>query len=311
MEEKYRAVYNVAEMYKKFPNNELEYQEVITLRKRGRIYQYDKDSINYQKSESLLKEAINRGDIRSKIDLANIYITGGYGVVQNISKANELFQSLSDSEFPEGQFYIGTAYLFGMNGYNKDVTKGVNLVLEAAKKNYLPAIIQYGIIEFCSFQINKGQNNITADYMSKRRAAVENWLTKAEAEGGTSSELYYYLGKAYSIGAVASGVNTIKALEYFKKSASLGNVKGINALGYYYMRGWGGLTPNNDQAYNYFKIAADKFFAAAEYNLSTLFSGYGGYPKDKKQQKYWYDRYSVNPIKCIDEVLTNTTYEIY
>ena len=311
LEEKYRAVYNISENFKKYPKNEDEYQKVIELRKRGRIYRYNKDSLNFTKAKDFFQKAYNSGDLKSLVELANMYLTGMGEISKSESIANSYFEILNSSGYPEGMYQIGINYLYGINGYKKEVTKAYPLIQDAASKNYFPAVTLNAIVEFCSYQIVKIQYPTPYEDLKRRAASIESWLLKAEQNGETSSEFYYYLGKAYLIGIMSGGADQKKAIFYFQKSADLGNKKGQNALGYSYIRGWGGLNVNPEKAASYILLAANQFLAAAEYNMSTLYNGTIGHPKDKKLAKYWFDRYSVNPQKSIDESPSSQTNEFY
>ena len=313
LEEKYRAVYDITEKFKKYPKNEEEYQNVIELRKRGRIYRYNKDSLNYTKAKDFFQKAYNSGDLRSLYELANMYSTGmGEGEIpRSETIANSYYEILSTNGYPEGMYQIGLNYLYGINGYKREVLKAYPLIHDAALKNHLPSVTLNGIIEFCSYQIAKTQSNINASELKRRASATESWLLRAEQNGETSSEFYYYMGKAYLLGIMNGGPNQIKAFSYFQKSADLGNKKGQNALGYSYFVGWGGLGVNTEKASYYFKLAADQFLAAAEYNMSTLYCGAIGHIKDKKIAKYWLDRYVVNPQKSVDDSPSNNTNEMF
>ena len=305
LEDKYKTVYYLYSSLKKYPKNEKEYQDVISLRKRGRIYKYDKDSIDLEKAKSLFEQAMNKGDFRSKVELADMYEKGGVDFIPDPNKANVLYLELASSDIPEGKFYLGKKYI-----QEKNWQQGYDLILEAANKRYLPAITLYGIIEFSSYQIERTKSD-SATLLPNRAFRVKKWFSQAESVGESSSEFYYYLGKAYALGIITGTADFTKGVEYFTKSANLGNVKGLNALGYCYMNGLGGLALDVNKAFELFKPCAEKYFAASEYNLSVLYNGYKGFEKDKNKNKYWLDRYYVNKQKCIEEIIPNTTREIY
>jgi len=334
LEEKYRAVYLISETYKKYPHNEEEYQEVINLRKRGRVYKYDKDSLDYQRAEKYFEEAYNRGDLRSLVELAGMYEYGGPGFNKNIEIAGVYYQILSDNNIPEGLYKQG---IFEIRNFKNNQTT-YDKIANAAYQGYLPAITLTAIIQFCGYQITKKpdyswsnttkskpsliyqlgnisknqQNTETNDLnLGAYQKSVKYWLNLAETNGETSSEFYYYLGKSYALGIMTGLVDFVKAAEYFKKSADLGNIKGKNALGYLYMNGYGALERNTNKAFELFTECASHLFAASEYNLYQLYNGASGFPTNKKLAQYWHDRYDVNPLKCIEEFIPNTTNEIY
>jgi TPR repeat protein len=248
--------------------------------------------------------------MRSLVELANIYRNGGYGVSIDIPRMYRCYQELADHDIAEGNYYIGLAYLYGLNNYQLNSDKAIPMIKEAADKRFLPAMVLYGIMEFCSYQKRKKEADKTE--VANRIAASESRLMDALNAGGSTPEFYYYIGKAYSLGVISPGVNQEKALEYFKKSADLGDPKGKNALGFYYMNGLGGLTKDANKALELFTYAANRLLAASEYNLYTLYLyGAPGIEKNTKLQQYWHDRYLVNTNKSIDQLPTNTTNEIY
>ena len=324
LEEKYKAVYLISEMYKKYAKNEEEYQEMVNIRKRGRIYKYDKDSLDFQRAEKYFNEAYNKGDFRSLVELAGMYESGGPGFPANNEIARKYYQILADNNIPEGLYKQG---IFEIRNYQNN-QKTYDNIANAANQGYLPAITLTGIIQFCGYQITKKrdysydkykpaiakyqQNTETNDLnLGAYQKSVKYWLTLAETNGESSSEFYYYLGKSYALGIMTGSVDFVKAAEYFKKSADLGNKKGKNALGFLYMNGYGGLEKNTNKAFELFTECANQVFAASEYHLYQLYSGVSGFPINKKQAQYWRDRYDVNPLKCIEEFIPNATYEIY
>jgi len=117
---------------------------VIELRKRGRIYKYNKDSLNYFKAKDLFTEAYSKGDLKSLVELADMYYTGFY---QDILKAEQLYSILSEKEYPEGLYHMGIGLLLNNNAAN-----GFPYVNKAAEKNYLPAITLAAIYKFTVFQ---------------------------------------------------------------------------------------------------------------------------------------------------------------
>ena len=303
LEDKYKAVYLISEMYKKYAKNENEYQEMVNIRKRGRIYKYDKDSLDFQRAEKYFNEAYNKGDFRSLVELADMYESGGPGFPLNNEVARKYYQILADNNIPEGLYKQG---IFEIRNHQNN-QKTYDNIANAANQGYLPAITLTGIIQFCGYQITK-TNNLNLDTYIK---SVKRWFTLAETNGETSSEFYYYLGKSYALGIMTGSVDFVKAAEYFKKSADLGNIKGKNALGFLYMNGYGGLEKNTNKAFELFTECANHVFAASEYNLYQLYNGASGFPTNKKQAQYWRDRYDVNPLKCIEEFIPNNTKEIY
>jgi len=77
------------------------------------------------------------------------------------------------------------------------------------------------------------------------------------------------------------------------------------------MHGKGGMPKNLDNAFKFLKLAADQFYAPAEYNLSTLYNGAEGFDRDKKLAKYWLDRYSVNTHKSTNDFEFGNTENLF
>jgi TPR repeat protein len=310
LEEKYKTVYEISESIKAYPQNEEEYQQVIMMRKRGRVYRYQSDSLNFNRAEDFFTQAYKKGDMRSLVELANLYKTGGYGVEEDLSKSYRCYQKLADNDIAEGLYYIGLAYLNGSNGYQVSSQKAYDMIEAAAEKKYVPAMATNAIIQFCYFQYKKSGTDKAeiANIMS----ATSKKLLAASFAGADDGEFNYYMGKAYSLGVISTGVDQIKAVEYFTKSANFGNIKGKNALGFYYKNGMGGLQKSYTKAFELFTFAAERMLAAAEYNLYTLYSnGAPDFEKNSKLQQYWFDRYTINNNKSIDQVIINETKEIY
>lgn len=310
LEDKYKTVYTISESLKKYPKNEEEYQQVMNLRKKGRIYRYNNDSLDYVKAITYFKEAYNRGDMRSLVEMATIYRIGGYGVSIDISRMYQYYDILASYDIAEGQYYIGLAHLQGTNGYAQDTDKAFKLIYAASEQSFVFAIATRAIIEFCYY--HRWKATASKEKLAQMTAATEEALLIALKAGASTGEFYYYMGKAYTLGVISPGVNYEKAVEFFKKSADLGNEKGKNALGYFYLNGLGGLPKDAPLALTLFRYAADRILAAAEYNLSRLYmNGAPGVEKSSKLFQYWNDRYTVNPNKSIDQIIINATNEIY
>jgi hypothetical protein len=68
----------------------------------------------------------------------------GYGVDKSIITAARWFSKAADQQLPEAQFELGDCYLVGIDGFNGDPNKAIDLYLKAANQGYAKAQCQLG-----------------------------------------------------------------------------------------------------------------------------------------------------------------------
>lgn len=118
-------------------------------------------------------------------------------------------------------------------------------------------------------------------------------LLSVRAQKGNSPAMVF-LGNAY-LNGWGVDVDLAKALDYARRSASLGNAGGEVLLGFLYAQGSGGVIKDYDRALYWFKMALDKGSSMAANNLGVIYEKGLGIKKDiKLALKYYQQAASQN-----------------
>lgn len=154
-------------------------------------------SADFQQTLQLAKA----GNVNAQLHVAFLYYQES-----NYAASVKWYQEAIKSGNPRAYHSLGYIYLNGL-GVKKDVTKAKQLILIAAKKNYIKAQSDLGAIYYQGFG-NK------PDYVR-----AKYWFKKAAASGDMLAQ--YYMGKLYEHGyAVKRNLTT--AISYYEKSAEKG-----------------------------------------------------------------------------------------
>ena len=109
-------------------------------------------------------------------------------------------------------------------------------------------------------------------------------LHMAESRG--SIEAASLLGVLYYEGSYSLDKDYEKAFYYTNRSATLGNVDGMNTLGSFYSKGIG-TEVNKEAAFYWYKKAAELGDAHAQSNVGTYYLDGDGVKKDIKKAEFW------------------------
>ncbi|MCP5381780.1 MAG: sel1 repeat family protein [Kordiimonadaceae bacterium] len=104
-------------------------------------------------------------------------------------------------------------------------------------------------------------------------SALFNKMTEMAQSG--DGEAAYHLGNFYNYG-VGTEINKEEAFKWFQKSAEAKNPLGAYELGYFYTGQEGEIADAEPQkAFQNMKFAADRGYAAAQYNLAIMYYNFG------------------------------------
>jgi uncharacterized protein len=128
-----------------------------------------------------------------------------------------------------------------------------------------------------------------------------NWYRKAAGQGDAEAE--YRLGEAYVLGSL-SGAGLSRdiglGLELMKKAASQGNIQSMNSIGSLYQHGLFGIVKDSNEAYIWYRKAADLGDPIAESRVGSAYEFGQGVEKDSEQAKIWYARSAAEDRKRAD-----------
>ncbi|WP_059062551.1 tetratricopeptide repeat protein [Candidatus Protochlamydia naegleriophila] len=118
-------------------------------------------------------------------------------------------------------------------------------------------------ISYDYFKLASDQGNAEASYfLAKDEQTINPWSEKSlfyfdRAAHQKHLQSIWLLFEHYHYGEFCQELQK-KALIYLRLGAELDHTKCQYHLGEYYLRGFGGLTPSIEEAFKYFKLAAEK-----------------------------------------------------
>lgn len=253
------------------------------------------------------KKAAEKGNIKAQVRLAKVY-EDGRGTNIDLHKAfiwNKIAAGLGNDI---AQYNLGCLYEQG-KGIDKDPNKALYWYNQSANQGNNHAIVAKSRLE--------SNNNIDLG-TEKDRNIAESLLKKAEegdadaqyeiacmySEGrGVPSDskkaLYWYTKSAsqgnimaqYSLGTIYeelyNNVNT--AIEWYRKAAEQGETNSQTSLGDIYFYGIN-VTKNFTEALKWYKKAAEQEDNYGQFRLGLMYQNGFGIPKDLAEAKRWYEK---------------------
>lgn len=180
------------------------------------------------------------------------------GVEQSPAKAVYYYQRSADAGHPRGQGILGYCYGEGF-GVEKDESKAVDLYLKAA------------------LQGESGKSVIPIPHTIFRSSHFAT---------STPIVSMYNVAHSYEEG-IGIEQNIEEALNWYLKSANMGNCYAQNSLGYMYEEGIG-VEKDEDVAVQWYKLSADQGYPWAQCNLGFCLQNGVGVEKDEVAGAYWY-----------------------
>ena len=192
-----------------------------------------------------------QGDMQAAHDLARAFHLGTASARQDYTRAFRLYKLAAEEGHPAAQFRLGMLYSTG---------------------NGIPYLAKRGIGGFSNL---KRANNVEA----------AKWYKKAADNG--HGEAAFYLGNLYASGSIDLKQDYKRALDWYRKADSLGNVDALNNLGYLHDEGLG--TPRDQKrAGEFYTRGAEAGSAGAQMNLSAYyFEGLGELNEDLGKALHW------------------------
>jgi hypothetical protein len=163
---------------------------------------------------------------------------------QDFEKAYELLFPLAEGSNAEAQTLLGTLYINGQ-GIEKDITKGLSLIMKAGAQGFEPARI--GALNLC-IKLGK-QGNATAIY-NVGYMCLNGW-------GGE--------------------LDSNDCMQWLETAAKLGHIRSGNVLSQIYTKGLYGITPDKEKA-SYWSDMAAAFAIGVDGTWTGSFSGTDGQP---------------------------------
>lgn len=222
---------------------------------------------------AVIKEKAEKGDAAAQNTLGVWYYTGKGNIKQDYKEALKWWALSAKQDNPDAIGNMALCYQLG-RGTQKDSLLAANLYEVAIKKGNKGIIPQHeaivkntGSIFSCLLLQECYQKGIGVEKNVKK---ANEYLEKAANEKHLPSQ--YTLALNY-----LNGKQEAKAVEWFKKAARQRHVGATYYYGYllYYGKG---ITANQEEGIKFLKIAANKDFTMANYQLGKIYS-------DKKDAK--------------------------
>jgi TPR repeat protein len=171
---------------------------------------------------ALLEDAIGRGHVLSRADLADMLIEGREGVVQDQMKAFELVEEGTRLGCCHCQGVMARCYSFGV-GCSEDAARALPLARASSAKGS-----KYGQVSL-GFLYREGEGGVAQDYAA---ALVQLRLAAAQGYDDAQSDL----GWAYLHG-FGVALDYAESLRWFKLAAAQGLGPALLNVGRYYENG--------------------------------------------------------------------------
>jgi TPR repeat protein len=218
-----------------------------------------------------LEESAANGDGRAMLTLGYSY-KFGHNAPQDFAKAAQYFQLAAANGDPDGEFEIGICYGLGQ-GVKKDRVKALEWCCKAGDKNCVEAQRTVGISYLW------GYPEIPTD-----PGKAFMWLKRA-ADGGDPPAIGT-LGKCYLQG-IGTPTNITRAVECFRKAASLEYCQGAVELAKCYVNGIG-VEQDPGQAAKWLRMAANGNSAEGEMLFGLLYAVGGPVERDVIEADKWF-----------------------
>lgn len=203
-------------------NTEIEHRQIIYWEQspleEGRLYLFNRPDMpqNYQKALDLFNKAANEGNSDALWEIGNMY-RKGLGVKRSLFQAEEYFEESARKGNPIGKYWLAVMH-------EKEEVVIKDEALEKAYDLYRESYLQLKKID----EEGKG-DSYTWHYLGMINLYGNGLIEKPKFNGKETTE-----ERASALINFYSTTHPTKALEYFKKSASLGNANSQYALGQMY-----------------------------------------------------------------------------
>lgn len=165
--------------------------------------------------EALLEKKAEGGDATAAAELAERY-SRGEGCTTDYEKVYMWAKKAAETGDARGQRLLGSCYMLGVGGVEKDVKKAAELYRRAAEGGNVEAM------ESLAFCYSKGEG------VPKDESLAVLW-TKRAAEGG-AVDAQYRLGIMYAQGHTDEPKDTTAARHWLKKAVAQGHEEAVTAL---------------------------------------------------------------------------------
>jgi len=297
-------------------------------------YPQAKKFLTYLEKEKDLYFAAERGDLKAQYELA---VSCRSAFIKNAVEAAKWFQESARGGYAPAQFELGLCFLSG-NGVEQDEAEAMKWLGRAAGQGHQEA--QKTILEKTEFELilkaaefgdARSQFRIGTFYetgfgVRKSFEKAIEWFRKAADQGFV--EAMYKLGTLIkegpsgieaevvdddpeesaspSVGGILKGIfsecasfGTAAAFEWFRKAAERGHAEAQYIVGQHYENGEG-VKKDEKEAFEWFKKAADQGNANAQYKVGLYYENGICGKKDGKTAIEWFHKAASHDQSGVD-----------
>lgn len=276
--------------------------------------------MNWEKSLEFNKQAFQKGEFHLARVIGTIYRGGLGNVEKDIDKSVEWFNKGAKCKVKSCMNEMASIYLSTDSIYNKwhDPLKGIDMYERSAKLGSAEAYLSLGNLYYGGDEVSKddnkafkyyekaarlnspdGKNNLGAFYYdgigcNKDISKAMSLYTEA-AEMGSGGACYNLYKNFYGYANNnLIDIDLDKSKKYLLKAVDLGDIYAIIEIGNHYYSGSEIFEENKDQAFLYYKKAADMGNIDVCNRLSYMYENGIGTDMNPKMAKKYKDKTIVN-----------------
>ena len=223
---------------------------------------------DYISTEQLLEKA-GAEDVDAQLALSRRYYYG-IGVEKNERQASFWALKVAETGNPIGEYLAGIIYYKGIGGKSKDFAKALKWLKKSAAQDNEYANYVLGIMYYNGEEVTRDVN------------MAEKCFLKAVTDENSYSDVKVALAYLY-----CDRENYSQAMEWAKKAADQGNVKGMYIVGMLYDSGWG-VEKDFTKAFQFYLRGAELGNAFMQYKVGAAYWQGMGVEVDMQKAKDWF-----------------------
>lgn len=237
---------------------------------------YEKANYWFQRAYQLTLQSAKQGDSDNQYRLGNMYRYGGIGLEKDEKAAVIWYRKAAEQGNRAAQFSLGRIYAEG-KGISQDYSKAVKWYEKASAQEHIGALLCLGDMYKKGVGVEK--SNL---YARKYYKKAENLLIKAAEHEWVPAQKN--LASFYMRGSIGE-VDYDKAIYWYKKAISHGDVNAMEALGRIYRHK---SNNNPEMAVTWLQQAASQGSMSAMYNLGSMYAIGDGVEQSYDMAITWY-----------------------
>ena len=269
----------------------------------------DEREYDYYSAKENYEKGVEKGSDLSRLELGNLY-ENGLGVYPDLEKAIGLYDEAIANGSLEGYCFEGNFYIKGYLNYEDDIDKAFEY-LNKAKESEIKDVAADSYLDL-GYIYDSGEYGVERD-TDKAISCYEKAMELKPGYAGLCNDLKaeIYLSLDDSVN---SDIYYKKALDYFIKSADMGNVESMNWVGSFYQYGIG-CDIDYEKAMDYYRKAADMNIPEAFCNIGYLYEyGRGNVKQDYDKAYEWFkkaaDMNYAEAMRAIGDMYFNGEYAL-